>query len=348
MRRVSRTMRFHSCTSRSVLTEGLRQMSMSGTAAECSAASQRWHSAQEASFRRSSRTMTCLNLEDDAVEPMVSTVWRDQEQEDETLGEASQLLGTGFLVLGDGAGEGAESLELEALLNQLKEEPQDGEEVVAKFSMYEAYGGEVERMRAQVFSFHQEHHSQLPAAVARKMEQELKAVDSNEAMGIPDGTRDWFVYHMMKQAERNNRRMEKVLKGFEQKLEFLAQSAQTDCPVCMEPFSPERSSETLGCCHCVCHECWEKWSAVMHGRPFCPLCRAAEFVSELAARNGMSFNADGNEMWVSASSLQFPSVDVSARAASVPHHRARAPYMLSRVWAALGQICFAQCQRQQT
>merc|ERR1712232_1078555 len=94
----------------------------------------------------------------------------------------------------------------------------------------------------------------------------------------------------MKQAEKNNRGMERALKDFERKLEFLAQSAQTECPICLEAFSPERPSETLSCCHCVCHECWENWTVVMHGRPFCPLCRAEDFVGTLAARDPVRFS----------------------------------------------------------
>ena len=36
------------------------------------------------------------------------------------------------------------------------------------------------------------------------MGKRVKGIDSTEAMGIPDEAREWFVFHMMKQAERNN------------------------------------------------------------------------------------------------------------------------------------------------
>merc|ERR1712096_577553 len=127
-------------------------------------------------------------------------------------GEASELVGVESMVLDNASNEDGERQEFEVLLRQLRTEPADDEEVAAKFAMYEVYGGEVERMRDQLFLFHQEQRSDLPAAVVREMDREIKAVDSHQAMGIPDDVRDWFVYHMMKQAERNNRRIEKVLK----------------------------------------------------------------------------------------------------------------------------------------
>merc|ERR1712194_436782 len=59
-------------------------------------------------------------------------------------------------------------------------------------------------------------------------------------------------------------------------------SEQTQCPICLEDFNDARHAQTLGCCHCVCAECWSHWTGVMHGRPFCPLCRHADFVDVLA------------------------------------------------------------------
>merc|ERR1712007_315889 len=77
--------------------------------------------------------------------------------------------------------------------------------------------------------------------------------------------------------------------GLEKKLEFLASDAQTECPVCLEDFDlmtdppTLRTPETLGCCHKVCKECWLHWSSVMHGNPFCPLCRHDEFLGAVAS-----------------------------------------------------------------
>lgn len=68
------------------------------------------------------------------------------------------------------------------------------------------------------------------------MAKRLEGIDSEEAMGILDESREWFVFHMMRTAERNNRQMEGVLGEFEKKLEFLASNEQTECPVCLEAF----------------------------------------------------------------------------------------------------------------
>merc|ERR1712232_1545546 len=114
----------------------------------------------------------------------------------------------------------------------------------------------------------------------------VKGIDSNEAMGIYDQAREWFVFLMMRQAERNNLNMARILEGFEKKLEFLASNDQSECPVCLEAFTAEgdHAPETLGCCHKVCKDCWKNWSAVTNGRPFCPLCRNDEFLGAVAAR----------------------------------------------------------------
>lgn len=137
-------------------------------------------------------------------------------------------------------------------------------------------------MYAQIGTFYQENAATLPQAVRQAMQKQIKTIDGHNAMSIPDGTRDWFVYHMMKQAQRNNHVMSKMLEDFERRLQMLANSEQTQCPICLEEFNDTRRAETLGCCHCVCAECWGHWTGVMHGRPFCPLCRHADFVDVLA------------------------------------------------------------------
>merc|ERR1712232_888168 len=90
---------------------------------------------------------------------------------------------------------------------------------------------------------------------------------------------------MMRQAERNNLKMAAILQGFEQKLKFMTENEQRECPVCLEDFDKGlKQSKTLGCCHKVCNECWNNWSKVMNGRPFCPLCRHDDFVGVVAGR----------------------------------------------------------------
>merc|ERR1740138_588235 len=159
-------------------------------------------------------------------------------------------------------------------------------ECAAKFLLYEGYGREVEGQRETLLKFHGESRETLPAAVVHDMDRRVGAIDSREAMGIPDDAREWFVYHMMRQAERNNFAMAKTLSDFEQKLAFLAKNDQPECPVCLECFSDAgpRAAETLGCCHKVCRECWDNWTEVTGGRPFCPLCRREDFLGAVTAR----------------------------------------------------------------
>merc|ERR1719424_2610189 len=175
---------------------------------------------------------------------------------------------------------------VETLLAQLKKEPTVEAECTAKFLLYEGYAGEVEEMRNTLFKFFEDSRPSMPASVATDMDRTLKGIDSKEAMGIPDRAREWFVYHMMRQAERNNLHMASILDGFEKKLEFLASNDQTECPVCLEDFQEGtvHAAETLSCCHKVCKDCWANWSTAMGGRPFCPLCRHEEFLGALVER----------------------------------------------------------------
>merc|ERR1719433_966315 len=116
-------------------------------------------------------------------------------------------------------------------------------------------------MRSTLLKFHEESRPTVPASVATGMDKQVEIIDSAEAMGIPDDAREWFVYHMMRKAERNNLGMASILEVFEKKFEFLAANDQKECPVCLEDFG--EAPETLGCCHKVCKECWENWTSVM-------------------------------------------------------------------------------------
>lgn len=174
----------------------------------------------------------------------------------------------------------------DALLAQLKKEPKELAECAAKFALYEGYASEVEKMRGTLFAFYEESLASVPPAIATDMQKQLKAIDSREAMAVPDDARVWFVFHMMKQANQNNDHMARVLEGFEKKLELLTKSDQSECPVCLEDFAEgsPHAPETLSCCHKVCVQCWEHWTAVMDGRPFCPLCRNDDFLGAVARR----------------------------------------------------------------
>lgn len=249
---------------------------------------QRWRSAQEASSKRQESAMAKADMALAARE--AAAVLSDSEEE-EAMAEAAELVGgdaRSMAVLGSEglAAAPARSGAVEELLKQLRQEPRDEAECSAKFMLYEGYSTEVEQMRGTLMKFHEETLPKVPGSVAADMEKHVKGIDSAEAMGIPDEAREWFVYHMMRQAERNNLKMAGILESFEKRLEFLASNDQSECPVCLEAFQAhgEHSPETLSCCHKVCKDCWQSWSSVMNGRPFCPLCRNDDFLGAIAER----------------------------------------------------------------
>merc|ERR1711904_389560 len=134
--------------------------------------------------------------------------------------------------------------------------------------LFEAYSQQVELIRKRLFDLYEESRPALPDAVAKDMEKHLKKIDNTEAMGIPDNAREWFVYHMMKKTGNNNKTMVAILEDFEKKLDFLAKSEQEECPICLEIFTEDLPSETLGCCHRVCSDCWAPWCTVVPFVPF--------------------------------------------------------------------------------
>lgn len=313
--RKCKAVKSHAVRSRALAAEGLRQMAVSERPDEHMAIQARWKCAQEASKSRQVTVMkradealsTRARLRADSPEARLSDA---EEEEDEAMMEVAELVGAADVRSMAAVGEegmrrpqapgiaeegmrpqapgnaGRDSGTVQTLLQQLKTEPKDEAEMSAKFLLYSNYGEEVEEMRNSLFKFYEESRPTVPGAVATDMDKQVKGIDSTEAMGIPDDAREWIVYHMMRQAERNNLHMASILDGFEKKLQFLASNDQTECPVCLECFaeSGTHASETLGCCHKVCKDCWTNWSAVMHGRPFCPLCRNDEFLGAIAER----------------------------------------------------------------
>jgi len=292
----------HAVRSRALAAEGLRQMAVSARPEEHLAVQARWKSAQEASKKRQSLAMRKADEALSAARGEVDEAISDaEEEEDAAMAEAAQLVGAADVRnmaaigqeglqprerAGSSAARASNSGTVQKLLQQLRQEPKDEAECTAKFLLYEGYGAEVEEMRGTLFKFYEESRPTVPEAVAVDMDKRVKGIDSTEAMGIPDGAREWFVFHMMRQAERNNLNMASILDGFEKKLEFLASNDQSECPVCLECFEDGgvHAAETLSCCHKVCKDCWKNWSTVMHSRPFCPLCRHEEFLGALAER----------------------------------------------------------------
>lgn len=57
--------------------------------------------------------------------------------------------------------------------------------------------------------------------------------------------------------------------------------ANTDCPVCLEPFAgvpPEAIHLQISCSHKVCLECWSQWAQRQQNPPCCPLCRRCDVI----------------------------------------------------------------------
>jgi len=289
-RRKVKAVKSHAVRSKALVSEGLRQMECASAPSEMLAVHSRWTSAQSASKKRQETSLSKMAVMESssAGDAMVMRAEEEMEEEDEGFAEAAALVGAAApsalvrAVSGEAA-EAAES-EYEALLNQLKAEPTADDELMAKFGIYETYSEEVSQLRGTVFSLYEENKPSLPDAVKNDMERQIKGIDKAESMGIPDDARGWFVYHMMRQAGKNNTHMNGVMDNFEKKLEFLASNDQDECPVCLEQFSEACPADTLGCCHKVCHECWMHWASVMHGHPFCPLCKNEEFVEMLHQR----------------------------------------------------------------
>lgn len=266
--------------------EGLRQMASSSAPNAYAEVADRWRSAQDASEARQVRKMDRV----EASKNIMMEAEADESSDDEEgVAEMAQLMGAADVrMLTATAGAGPSGTGIEELLKQVKTEPHEAEECMAKFALYEGYSSQVEKIRKALFDYFEETSPTVPANVNNEWKRQLKKVDSAEAMSIPDDDgRIWFVYHMLKAAERNNGAMNAVLADFERKIELLAQSDQTECPVCLENFTPAGGAhppETLSCCHKICEECWEQWKQVMRGHPFCPLCKNEEFLGVVAER----------------------------------------------------------------
>jgi len=291
----------HALRSNVLACEGLRQMASCEQAADFSAAASRWHSAQDASEVRQKRRIDRVEGSK-AVAATVDSASDSDAEEEEGWGEMAAIAGASdvqalnadrnrlaVVSVTPGAPPPAgATTAVEELLKQVRIEPSGEEECAAKFSLYEGYSQQLEKIRALLFEFYEESAPTVPPNIGRDWQRQLKKLDSHEAMGIVDDDgRIWFVYHMMKTTERNNRVMTGTLEGFQRKIELLAKNDQAECPVCLEPFTEvggDRAPETLSCCHKICEECWEHWKRTTHGSPFCPLCRNEEFLDVITGR----------------------------------------------------------------
>lgn len=300
-RRQCKAVKSHACRSRALAAEGLRQMSHSDAAGSAEAYA-RWKGAQASSEKHQDVALRRLEMSK-AAPSMASAgaaamVLREAEESDEeALEEVAQLvqvedrsalnmIAQAPAAPAGGAAPGSADAAVEALLEEMRVEPEDAQACAAKFGLYEGYAEQVQKMRETLFKFHADSAPTVPPAVAQGMDRQLKAIDRHEAMAIYDDAREWFVFQMMRQAEKNNRGMASILEDFEKKLDFLAKSDQSECPVCLDNFEADgpHAAETLGCCHKVCKECWAQWTAVMSGNAFCPLCKHADFMEHIGRR----------------------------------------------------------------
>merc|ERR1712072_1412783 len=175
--------------------------------------------------------------------------------------------------------------EMQKLLDQLRVEPQESEEVEAKFKLFEAYLETVEKMRTETFVFWDECREDFHRSGQVEIEKGIKRIDSQDNMGVEFHEGRWFVFDMTKKAGSNCGMIGRVLANIKSKIELLAQ--QDDCPICLEKLEEcEGEPAVLGCCHKVCGECWEQWQAMERcgGHAVCPLCRHEEFLGGLFQR----------------------------------------------------------------
>jgi len=292
---------------RALVAEGLRQMSEADSPAQVRAAWERWQNAQHTSRQREQRRVASLPRYPQQ-QRRPSPVSRGNESrsssssslrsadllrgesssEESALAEVARHMGA--LISGTMAEsverpaeevEAVDPTEVSAQLVQLRAEPADPEVRAAKFLLYEAYSIEVGSIRQSLLEFQAESRPFLPLSTIRAMDEQAAAIDSEEAMSIPAESREWFAYHMLRVAERNNVAMARKLEDLEQQLAFSVHSEPIECPACWAHLDVVQNPfETLGCCHQVCKECWHTWSQFMRSQnknPFCPLCHCDEF-----------------------------------------------------------------------
>jgi len=167
------------------------------------------------------------------------------------------------------------------ILNQLRIEPTNEQEVATKFGLYEDFLGTVEDSRKATHDFWKECKPDFEAVensahIIQSIEKGISDIDSGDNLGIVFG-RNWFVYDMTVKADSNNEKLKACLHDLEIKLELL--DKDDECPFCLEK---GEESVTLGCCHKACAECWKHWQELKGQNAFCPLCRQEDFLENMA------------------------------------------------------------------
>lgn len=167
--------------------------------------------------------------------------------------------------------------EIEVLLNQLKIEPTDAEELANKFKLFENLQETVSLSRESVLAFWEENKDEFGSSTANAT-QIMKQLD--KGTGIVDNDRVWFVYLMTKQCHNNNLNITRILDQLKKLLTALQEEVECDCPICFEPLNKENRT-VLMCSHSTCKTCWRQWNALQNNRATCPLCRNREFAEQL-------------------------------------------------------------------
>lgn len=253
--------------------ESVKEMAVTQSAPAFSAEEK---SAKSARFLRSS-AVAKTRLE------TVQRVAQDSDSEDSEGDAALDLMGVEMGVQAMVPVEALEQegqVEMEELLEQLRKEPEEENEMSAKFELFENYLATVEKMRTETFSFWEEAKADFHASASADIVRQLKKIDSAENLGIEFVEGRWFVYDMTHKAGLNSAMIGRILGLIKARVELLARVEE--CPICLEQLDAcGEEPHVLGCCHKVCGECWGHWAEMQGSRAFCPLCRNEEFIGDL-------------------------------------------------------------------
>ena len=165
-------------------------------------------------------------------------------------------------------------------LGELQTEPTDSTEAAAKFSLFENASQTVTTIREQTLKFWAENQASFPGKSGEECLRDITKIDSQDAMGIQEDPRVWFIFSMIKKCNQNSTAINDLLSKFRGRLELLLQEPG-DCPFCLEVMTQETAC-ALGCCHRVCSDCWDNWVELKGANAFCPLCRHTECIDELS------------------------------------------------------------------
>jgi len=206
----------------------------------------------------------------------------DDEEGEATLDLMGAEMGVQALVPVEALEEEGQ-MEMQQLLEQLREEPAEDAEVTAKFELFEEYMKTVEKMRDETFAFWDEAKADFHATAVTDITRKLRTIDSHENLGVEFHPGRWFVYDMTHKAGQNSGMIGSILAMIKSRVELLARTE--DCPICMEELHAcGQEPHVLSCCHKVCGECWSHWAELQGERAFCPLCRNEEFLGDLMRR----------------------------------------------------------------